>query len=99
MYELSAVATILKSLPLDIYALSVHLQLKKKKKKRQKQVLISDLAIVSRYLYSPFQLLPSRSPILISLAVSKHVTWTELSRKITVWRIKMATYQQILSRL
>lgn len=97
MYELSAVATILKSLLLDIYALSVHLQLKKKK--RQKQVLISDLAIVSRYLYSPFQLLPSRSPILISLAVSKHVTWTELSRKITVWRIKMATYQQILSRL
>lgn len=98
MYELSADATILKSLSLDIYALSVHLQLKKKKK-RQKQVLISDLAIVSRYLYSPFQLLPSRSPILISLAVSKHGTWTELSRKITVWRIKMATYQQILSRL
>lgn len=73
----------------------------KKKKKRQKQVLISDL---SGYLYSSFQLLLSHpvvrcSPILISLAVSKHWTWTEHSRKITVWRIKMATYQQISSRL
>ena len=36
MYELSADATILKSLPLDIYALSVHLQLEKKKKKKDR---------------------------------------------------------------
>ena len=36
VYELSADATILKSLSLDIYALSVHLQLKKKKKDRKK---------------------------------------------------------------
>ena len=71
MYELSADATILKSLSLDIYALSVHLQLKKKKKNTEKSF--------------NFWI--------------KHGTWTELSRKITVWRIKMATYQQILSRL
>lgn len=67
MYELSADATILKSLPLDIYALSVHLQLKKKKKKKTetsfnfwlsycKQISVQSLSTVAFSKSHPHQL-------------------------------------------